>query len=258
MDFNFSNDPFSLSGRTILVTGASSGIGRECAVTFSKRGANVVLIGRNQEGLLSAIRECDKQVDCAYYSYDLSDLSGIGELVSEVVEKHGPINGFLHSAGIQKTLPYSHCSVDDFHSIYDVNLLSAIEMIKHLSKKKNKGPNSRYVLISSITAIVGRPGVVAYAASKGAMVSAVKSMSIELAAKGIAINCISPGTVMTPLMESMMESLTDEQRQKRKEGFLLGMGQPSDIANASVFLLSDASRWITGQNIVVDGGYTVQ
>ena len=258
MDFTLSNDPFSLSGKTILVTGASSGIGRECAISFSKRGANVILIGRNQEGLLSTVNECAKNVDCAYYVYDLANLSGIGQLVSEIVEKHGPINGFLHAAGIQKTLPYTHSSIDDFHNIYDVNVLSAIELIKFLSKKNNKGFNPRYVLISSITAIVGRPGVVAYSASKGAMVSAVRTLSIELAAKGITINCISPGTVMTPLMESMMESLTEEQRQKRKEGFLIGLGQPSDIANASIFLLSDASRWITGQNLIVDGGYTVQ
>ena len=257
MDFTLINDPFSLSGKTILVTGASSGIGRECAISFSKRGANVILIGRNQEGLRLTASECEN-VDCAWYSYDLANLSGIGQLVSEIVEKHGPVNGFLHAAGIQKTLPYTHSSIDDFHNIYDVNVLSAIELIKFLSKKNNKGLNPKYVLISSITAVVGRPGVVAYSASKGAMVSAVRTLSIELAAKGITINCISPGTVMTPLMESMMESLTEEQRQKRKEGFLIGLGQPSDIANASIFLLSDASRWITGQNLIVDGGYTVQ
>ena len=258
MEFSLSNDPFSLSGKTILVTGASSGIGRECAIAFSKRGANVILLGRNEDGLRSTARECDKNVACAYYAYDLSNLAGIKQLVSDLVEKHGPIDGFLHSAGIQKTLPYTHCSIDDFHNIYDVNLLSAIELIKYLSKKSNKGLNPKYVLISSITAVVGRPGVVAYSASKGAMVAAVRTLSIELAAKGITINCISPGTVMTPLMENMMESLTEEQRQKRKEGFLVGLGQPSDIANASIFLLSDASRWITGQNIIVDGGYTVQ
>lgn len=258
MDFTLSNDPFSLSGKTILVTGASSGIGRECAIAFSKRGANVILLGRNEEGLLSTASECDKNVVCAYYTYDLSNLAGIKQLVSELVEKHGPIDGFLHAAGIQKTLPYTHTSIEDFRNIYDVNVLSAIELIKNLSKKSNKGPNPRYVLISSITAVVGRPGVVAYSASKGAMVSAVRTLSIELASKGITINCISPGTVMTPLMESMMESLTEEQRQKRKEGFLIGLGQPNDIANASIFLLSDASRWITGQNIIVDGGYTVQ
>lgn len=258
MDFTLSNDPFSLSGKTILVTGASSGIGRECAIAFSKRGANIILLGRNEDGLRSTASECEKNVECDYYTFDLSNLSGIKQLVLDMVEKHGPVDGFLHAAGIQKTLPYTHCSIDDFRNIYDVNVLSAIELIKVLSKKSNKGPNPRYVLISSITAVVGRPGVVAYSASKGAMVSAVRTLSIELAAKGITINCISPGTVMTPLMESMMESLTEEQRQKRKEGFLIGLGQPSDIANASIFLLSDASRWITGQNIIVDGGYTVQ
>lgn len=249
--------PFSLDGKTIVVTGASSGIGRECAIRFCKFGARLVLIGRNLEELKITASLCD-QTKCTFYSYDLTDLSGIGQLVSNIVQDNGPVSGFLHAAGIQKTMPYSHCSLEDYHNVMDVNFISSMELIKHLSKKSNRTPTASFVLISSITAIVGRPGVVTYAASKGAMVSAVKSLSIEIAPKGMKINCISPGTVMTPLMTSMMESLTEEQRQKRKEGFLLGLGQPEDIANAAIFLLSDASRWITGQNIIVDGGYTIQ
>ena len=104
--------------------------------------------------------------------------------------------------------------------------------------------------------MVGRPGVAAYAASKGAIVSVVKTLALEMATKGMTINCISPGTILTPLMQNMMESLTEEQQAERKAGFPLGLGQPSDIANAAMFLLSDGARWITGQNIVVDGGYT--
>ncbi len=252
------DDPFLLTGKTILVTGASSGIGRECAITFSNRGANVILVGRREEELQKTSQNCNKNVRCWCFPFDLSDLSDIGQFVDKIVGEVGPVNGFLHAAGIQKTMPYSHTTVDDFHSIYDVNLLSAIELIKFLSKKNNKGENSRYVLVSSITAVIGRPGVVAYSASKGAMVSAVRTLSIELAAKGIAINCISPGTIMTPLMEEMMSSLTEDQQKKRKEGFLIGLGQSRDVANAAVFLLSDASRWITGQNFIVDGGFTVQ
>ena len=111
-------------------------------------------------------------------------------------------------------------------------------------------------MIASITAVVGRPGVAAYAASKGAIVSVVKTLALEMASKGMTINCISPGTILTPLMQNMLESLTEEQQAERKAGFPLGLGQPSDIANTAMFLLSDGARWITGQNIVVDGGYT--
>ena len=127
-----------------------------------------------------------------------------------------------------------------------------------MTKKNNRAENAKYVLIASITAVVGRPGVAAYAASKGAIVSVVKTLALEMASKGMTINCISPGTILTPLMQNMMESLTEEQQAERKAGFPLGLGNPSDIANTAMFLLSDGARWITGQNIVVDGGYTAR
>lgn len=251
-------NPFSLDGKTILVTGASSGIGRQCSIDISNSGANVILLGRNQEELDNTVNLCNRDVKCTTFSFDLGNLSEIGSLVKDIVSKCGPIDGFLHAAGIQKTIPYGSCKMDNYHSLYDVNFLSAMEIIKNISKKSNKGENPKYVLISSITGVVGRPGVVAYSASKGAMIAAVRTLSIELASKGININCISPGTILTPLMQNMLESLTEEQQQKRKEGFLLGLGQPSDISYSAIFLLSDAARWITGQNLIVDGGYTVQ
>ena len=113
-------------------------------------------------------------------------------------------------------------------------------------------------MISSILSIVGRGGVSAYAASKGAMVSAVKSMALEFAPIKICINSISPGTIRTPLMERFLSSLSEEDYKQRVSGFPLGLGEVTDISRTCLFLLSDASRWITGQNIVVDGGYTAQ
>ena len=114
------------------------------------------------------------------------------------------------------------------------------------------------VLISSITSLIGRGGVGAYAASKGALIAAMRPMAIELATRKIRVNCISPGTVLTPMMEQYLSSLTKEQRERRLDGFLLGMGCSEDISNACIYLLSDASRWVTGQNLIVDGGYTVR
>ena len=114
------------------------------------------------------------------------------------------------------------------------------------------------VLVSSITAVIGRGGVSAYSASKGAMISAIRSMALELAKKRITVNCISPGTVMTPLMENYLSTLSAEDYKKRIDGFPLGLGQVEDISNACIYLLSGASRWVTGQNLIVDGGYTVR
>ena len=249
-------NPFSIEGRNIVITGAASGIGRQCAIDFSNAGANLSLLDINAENLNETKALCNREIRCNTYACDLTDSDSIGALVKTIVSECGTIDGMLHCAGIEKTLPYTHLSADDYNRIYSINVVSAMNLMRYISKKNNHSQNTKFVLISSITALVGRPGVAAYAASKGAIASVVKTLALEMASKGMTINCISPGTIMTPLMIKMMESLTEEQREERKAGFPLGLGQPSDISNTAMFLLSDASRWITGQNIVVDGGYT--
>ena len=253
MEYN----PLSISGKTILISGGASGIGRQCAIEFAKAGANIVLLDINEDQLSVTKSLCTPNVTCSYYKCDLTDDSTIPELFKHIVAENGVIDGFLHCAGIEKTLPYNKFSSADFAKIYDVNFIGAMNIIKQLSKKSNRSDKLKIVLIASITALVGRPGVAAYAASKGAIVSAVKTMALEMASKGININCISPGTILTPLMQNMLETLTEEQKEERISGFPLGLGMPSDIANTAMFLLSEGSRWITGQNIVVDGGYTI-
>jgi NAD(P)-dependent dehydrogenase (short-subunit alcohol dehydrogenase family) len=250
------NNPLSIKGKNIIITGGASGIGRQCAIDFSNAGANLVLLDLNEEQLEATMQQCNPEVNCYCYKCDLTDEDALKALINQIVEESGVIGGMLHCAGIEKTLPYNKFSTEDFNKIFNVNFVGAMNLIKLLSKKIYRDEKFKIVLIASITAVVGRPGVTAYAASKGAIVSAVKTMALEMAAKGININCISPGTILTPLMRKMMESLTDEQREERKSGFPLGLGEPSDIANTAMFLLSDGARWITGQNIIVDGGYT--
>ena len=245
-------NPFSLEGKTILITGASSGIGAQCAIDCSKMGAKVVLLARNEERLQNIIENCNG----TYYSFDLNNLEGIKELILKIVKENGPLDGFIHAAGIEKTLPIKNLKVADYESINRVNVLSAYEILKYITNKKYKGPILRIVLIASITSVIGRVGTLAYSSSKGALVSGVKTLAAELAPKDININCVSPGTILTPLMQEFMASLTEEEREKRIQGFPLGLGKPEDISQACIFLLSDAARWITGQNIIVDGGYT--
>ena len=248
--------PFSLKGKNILVSGASSGIGRQCAIDFSFNGANVFLLGRNVEELKKTQDLCAQDVTIKYFSVDFGALDLLSKEITSICDEIGPVHGFLHASGIEKSLPYAHLKTEDYQRLYDVNFISTMEIIKVISNKKFRGDKAKYVLVSSITSVIGRPTVTAYAASKGAMVSAVKSLSLELAKKGVCINCISPGTILTPMMLKVMDSLTEEQRTARKESFPLGFGEPSDVSNAAVFLLSDAARWITGQNIIIDGGYT--
>lgn len=250
-------NPLTIEGKTIVVTGAASGIGRQSAIDFANAGANLVLLDLNAEALEATKAECQQAgVKCFAKACDLTNAISIPTAIDEAVAAVGPINGLLHAAGIEKTLPFNKLTSEHYQRIYAINVISAMNLVSVLSKKKNRGENAKYVLISSITAIVGRPGVNAYAASKGALLSAVKTMALELAPKGVTINCISPGTILTPLMQKMLESLSEEQREERKAGFPLGLGRPSDIASTAMFLMSDGARWITGQNIVVDGGYT--
>lgn len=250
-------NPFSLEGKTILITGASSGIGAQCAIDCSKMGAKVVLIARNEERLKNVLSQCEGK-EHACYMADMAEIidKGARPLLERIVSEHGKLDGFIHSAGIQKTAPLKLLSTKDYEEVIKVNTLSAFEILKYLPNIKYMNAGSHIVLIASITGVIGRRGLAAYSASKGALISAVRSISLELAQKGICINCVSPGTILTPLMQAYLDTLDETKKKQRIDGYPLGLGQTTDISNACVYLLSDASRWVTGQNLVVDGGYT--
>ncbi len=250
-------NPFTLKEKTIIVTGASSGIGRQCAIDCSKMGAKIILIARNQERLEETLCSLDYN-DHQVYSYDLTQIDGIKDLVDEIVSSNGKINGLIHAAGIEITKPIKLLEPCDFEMIYRTNNLSGFELMRQLSSIKNMNKGGSIIFISSISAIIGRSGVAAYAASKGAMISATKTFALELAKRQIRVNCISPGTILTPMMQNYLKDLDEISRQKRVDGFPLGLGETTDISNACIYLLSDASRWITGQNIIIDGGYTIK
>jgi NAD(P)-dependent dehydrogenase (short-subunit alcohol dehydrogenase family) len=217
--------------------------------------AKVILIARRKELLDELAQKCNA---FAVYPYDLKEIDGIKELMNNIVSKEGNLDGFIHAAGIEKTLPLKNLKHEDYEIIYRINLLSGLEIVKYFSNGKYHNENAKIVFISSVASIVGRPGITAYASSKGAIVSAVKTMALELAEKNINVNCVSPGTVMTPMIQRYFDSISEEEREKRKEGYPLGLGTPEDISKACVFLLSNAARWITGQNIIIDGGYTIR
>lgn len=247
---------FSLEGKTVLVTGASSGIGRQCAIDCAKWGAKIIAIGRNKERLESVISEMDG--NNYFYSYDLQSLDGIKDLIAEIVSEHGKLDGLIHAAGIEVTNPVKLTSIEDYESLYRVNCLSAFEIVKRLCGIKTFNKGGSIVLIGSISGVIARKGLAAYAASKGALLSAARVMALEMAPRAVRVNCVSPGTILTPMMKKAIESMNDDEKKKRIEGFPLGLGEATDISNACIFLLSDASRWVTGQNLIVDGGYTIQ
>ena len=249
-------NPFSLEGKTILVTGATSGIGRQCAIDCSLMGAHVVAVGRNQERLSEVVNVMAST--CVGYSYDFADLEGIKDFITTVVDENGKLDGFIHAAGIETTNPVKLLKPDDYEALYRVNCLSAFEIVKNLCGIKTFNKGGSIVLISSISGVIARKGLSAYAASKGALISAAKVMALEMSLREIRVNTVSPGTILTPMMQKALEAMKEEDRNKRVKGFPLGLGQTTDVSNACIFLLSDASRWVTGQNLIVDGGYTIQ
>jgi len=260
MDYN----PFSLVGKNILITGASSGIGRSCAIECAKSGANLLLLGRDLTRLDEIMADVKNNRmshhgNASIHSIDLSsNLEDLNSVVDEFASQHGRFDGLIHSAGIEKTMPLAGMRDSDYLSLFNINVIAGFQVAKVIAKRKNSNENSSFVFISSITALVGRKGIIGYSASKGALISGIKSMALELADRGIRANCISPGTILTPLLVKYLETLTPEEKVKRLDGYPLGIGAPEDIAYATQYLLSDASRWITGQNLIIDGGYTVR
>jgi len=253
------NSIFNLNNKNIIITGASSGIGRQCAITFSQLGANVILIARNEERLKETYNKLDKG-NHLIISQDITQYAKLEEIVNTAVDKIGKISGFVHSAGIEMTLPLRNMQPSYYKEIFSVNVIAGFELAKIISKKKyvNK-EGASFIFISSVFGAVSQPAIVAYSSSKGALISGVKSIALELASKKIRVNCISPGQIeSTRMTESIFGKLSKEEKVKRIEIYPLGLGKPEDIANAGSFLLSDAARWITGTNLIVDGGYSAK
>lgn len=252
-------NPFTLRDKVIIVTGASSGIGAQCAIDCSKMGAKVVLIGRNKERLQQTLERCENTQHHLVVSYDLVESDGMGEMIKGVVEKMGKISGLVNCAGISTTLPINLVKKESLDNFFQTNVYSAYLLTKECSKKSviaEKGLS--VIFISSVMGVVGENGKSLYSMTKGAIVAGVKSLACELAKKNVRVNCISPGCIVTPINEHLPHIAEPEKRAILESQHLLGLGHVSDVSNACLYLLSDASRWVTGTNLMVDGGYTAK
>lgn len=248
-------NPMDLKGKNIMVTGASSGIGKSIAIVLSKMGANIIMVARNGERLKAVLKELEPG-NHSYVVFDLSDPAGIGTMMDNVCSEGLKLSGLVHSAGLSKTVPMQYLKVEDLNTIMTVNFYSFIELAKQFSKRKNNDNGGSIVAISSISSKVGARGLTAYCASKGALDSAIKSMALDLAPKGIRINSIAPGMIRTQIYDGLKEIVNNNNfEEDLKKRQIMGIGEPEDVAHAAAFLLSNASRFITGTSIIVDGGY---
>ncbi len=247
---------FNLKDKVVLITGASSGIGRQCAISCSKMGARLILIGLEPDKLQDTLNQLEG-TGHIFYAQDITEYEKLEPIIKESVEKTGPINGFIHSAGIEMSRPLKILKAENYEKVIAVNAIASFEIVRILSKIKYLSDGgASYILISSVMGALGDIGNVAYCSSKGALLSAGKAMALELAAKKIRINCILPGVIETEMSKQLFLTISEESRNSILKMHPLGLGKPTDIANACIFLLSDASRWITGINFFVDGGYS--
>jgi len=242
-------EQFSLSNKKILITGASSGIGRSCALTFSKAGADLVLTGRDESALKTLQQEISGGTIIVQ---DLTSDGGIEELVNQIDE----LDGLVHSAGIIKPFPVSFIGDKHIKEVQEINFNAPVELTSRLLRKKKIRLNGSIVFISSISSSFPYKGGAMYTAFKAALETYSKVVALEYAEKGIRSNCVKAALVNTKVLDDTINSLPEEVLAEHKKRYLLGFGEPGDVANACQYLLSNASRWVTGTNIVLDGGLT--
>ena len=247
-------NPLNFRGKQILITGASSGIGKETAVLLSKLGAKIILLALYETELKDAIISLEG-TDHHYYEYNLSNIEGIEPLIKEIVSNHGAFDGFVHCAGIGAVRPLNLSKYEFMLNVMNINFFSFVEIIRCLTKKNAYNPGMNIVGVSAVGAFQGDSTKTAYCASKAAMNSATRCLAKELSGKKIRVNTVAPGVTQTAMYDDFMKMDIDSDNYKAiTQRQYLGICQPIDIANTITFLLSDMSRMTTGSCIGVDGG----
>ena len=241
------------TNKTIIVTGAGSGIGRETSFALARGGATIVMMDINTEGLAETASLGGER--CHQLTIDLTNEKDVAEAVSQAVEKYGKLDGLVHCAGISSRKPLNVLSKDGFSKVMDVNFYSFVELVKQCAKKKHINEGASIVVMSSISSIKGYKAKTEYCVSKAAVDAFVRCMALELADRKIRVNSVMAAAVNTPMAQRARE--TNAAVGAAAFEAPLGITEPYEVANTIAFLLSDATKTITGTSILIDGGACV-
>lgn len=247
-------NPLTLIGQHYLVTGAASGIGRATASLFAALGARITAIDQNEASLAHLVDHLPNGPHASRV-YDLAETDGIDDLVREIVSANGLLQGMVHAAGTQAVMPARDIKPEIWRRILAVNTEAALALARNMSRKRVCQGGGAVVFISSVMALAGSAGSVAYSMSKSALHGLARSLALELAPMGVRVNCVAPGFVRTPMLERLESTWDIAQRDAVEALHPLGFGEAEDIANAAAFLVAATGRWVTGSVLVVDGGY---
>lgn len=243
---------FDFAGKRMLVTGASSGIGAAVSKMLCSVGADVIMVARNTEKLAAMAESIGVNT---FYPIDLSNVPGIAAQIEVIIRERGPLDGFVHSAGIGTVRPVKMCTYDYMKQMMDVNFFSFVEIVRCITKKRNFNEGMSIVGISSVASLEGNQSKTGYCASKAAMDGAIRCLAKELASKKIRVNSVMPGVTRTAIFDQIMDNGGDSEDLK---GILqrqyLGICEPENIASTVGFLLSEEARYITGSSVPVDSG----
>ncbi|MCB1116952.1 MAG: 3-oxoacyl-[acyl-carrier-protein] reductase [Chlamydiia bacterium] len=248
---------YLLKGKKAIVTGGTSGIGKEIAIVFAQHGADVAIVGTNEERAKSTVAEMQEnkvsdEQKFAYYILDVADTSLAEEAVNAVIKEWGQLDILINNAGITRDTLLMRMKEEDWDAVINTNLKSIFNFCKAAVRPMMKQRSGKIINVSSVVGLTGNAGQSNYAASKLGMVGFTRSLAKEVASRGINVNCIAPGYIKTP----MTGALNEEQTKAIADSIPMGMGEPKMIADAALFLASEMSDYITGVVLPVDGGMT--
>lgn len=240
----------------ILLTGATSGIGLETLKSLLGNKNKVFAVARDFSKISNLLEiHSDSLVPI---TFDLKETENIEKIFNEINLVDEKLDALIHCAGIEETIPLTLYSPAKIKNIYEVNVFAGIELLRHFTKKKYSNDGASAVFVSSVMGVLGQPGKIGYCSSKAAVLGIVKASALEFAKRKIRVNAVLPGVVNTPMTQNLFSQISAENVEEIKAMHPLGIGEVSDVVPTIEFLISASSRWITGQNFIIDGGYSIQ